>query len=322
MLNNRSNNAKIAFLFPGVGSQYYGMGKEFFFNHKIVRITFEEASDTLGINFADLCFSPEKDKRLEQLEYIKPALVCISIATYRLFMEEVGIEPKFNIGYSLGEYSALCCAGAISFTDTLRIVRQRALIVNEASSNVDGTMAWVVGINYSIVEELCNESSSNGNELYLSAYNSLQRMSISGAYSSIRAVARKIEDAGGVVIPIKMSGPFHCPMMIKAADDLRETLSKYELNIPMTTVIANRNALPYNDKRENMIENLSLQIIEPIRWTSCIQYMLSHGIDKAIEMGPKVVLKYLVELNTNRIKTYSLETADNLGVLKEELIAN
>ncbi|MGE5632105.1 MAG: ACP S-malonyltransferase [Caulobacteraceae bacterium] len=319
MLNNNSDNLNVALLFPGVGSQYYGMGKEFFNNFRVVKSTFEEASDTLGINFADICFNAEKDRRLEQLEYIKPALVFVSVATYRLYMEEIGIAPKFNTGYSLGEYTALCCAGAISFADTLKVVRQRALIINEASSGIDGTMAWVVGIDYNIVEELCREIRANGKEVYLSAYNSQQRMSISGPNSTIRAIAEKIEDAGGVVIPIKMSGPFHSPMMFKASDNLREVLSKYEFKTPVTTVIANRNALPYESSSESMIDNLSLQIVEPIRWTSCIEYLLLNGIDKAIEMGPKMVLKYLVELNTNKIKTFSLETSSDLEVLKTGL---
>ncbi len=157
MQDSNSNNKNIAFLFPGVGSQYSGMGKDFYSNFKIVQENFEEASDSLAMNMCDICFNPEEKNTLDKLEYAKPSLVCLSTAIFRLLDKEIGVIPKFCLGHSLGEYSALTNAGGIEFWDVLKIVQERALIINEVSNCVEGTMAWIVNLNAKTVEDVCQD---------------------------------------------------------------------------------------------------------------------------------------------------------------------
>ncbi|MBY9077389.1 ACP S-malonyltransferase [Paenibacillus sp. HN-1] len=306
------------FMFPGVGSQYFGMGRELYKSYPIVRETFEEASDELKIDFHNLCFE-ENNGELNLLEYTKPALVCLCVAIYRVFLQQTGIEPKFGMGYSLGEYTALCCAGVLRYADTLQIVHQRALIVNEVAANVHGTMAWVVNIERNMAKNICNRINQEGYEIYISSYDSQEKLSVSGTNEGIQQFARIVEDAGGMVIPIKMSGPFHSPLMKEAAVRLREVLNQFKFQSSRFDVIANRDASVYGITREGIIENLVMQLVEPIMWDRGVNYAAAHGIKFAIELGPKNVLKFLLRDNTRGIRAYSVEKAEDIQRLLDDI---
>lgn len=324
MVKELVGSNKLAFMFPGVGSQYCGMGKQLYSDFKVVRDVFEEAGDTLGIDFKDLCFNIDEENRLRlnTLEFSKPALLCLSVAGYRAFLERSGIIPNYCIGYSLGEYSALCCAGAISFADALEIVHQRAKIVKEVSDKINGTMAWVVNIKNDVVENICKNAREKGEVIYISAYDNEEKVSVSGTYDSVKMIAKDVENAGGMVIPIKMSGPYHSVIMNEAAVKLKDVLLKYSFKTPQIEVIANNNALPYEGEKSGIVGSLVSQIVQPVRWRDTILYLLQHGVSTAIEIGPKTVLKYILEMNTKKISCYSIDEIKNLEVLKNKIIVN
>ncbi|XOS92898.1 ACP S-malonyltransferase [Brevibacillus laterosporus] len=182
------------------------------------------------------------------------------MTTYRVFMEEIGLLPAFSMGYSLGEYSALVCAGAIEFKDALQMVQERGDVVSDVSNRISGTMAWVTNIDSRTVEQICEEVSQTGDEVYVSAYDTPLKTSISGTNTAIRKAGEKVVEAGGIAIPIKMSGPFHSPLMIEAANKFKEILIKYNYQQPQYPVLSNYSAHPFTD-HASIIENLSLQLV-------------------------------------------------------------
>lgn len=310
---------KIVFMFPGVGSQYVGMGKEFYDSYNVVRETFAEASDVLKKDFSGLCFSDSSKDELKELGNAQLALVVLSVATYRVYMQEIGVPPQYCMGHSLGEYSALCCAGVIRFPDVLRLIKERGSIIKNVAVSLDGTMMWVINIDVQTVGKICKEFSREGEEVFVSAYDSPSQLSISGQNGSVMKAARKLEENGALVYPLKLSGPFHCPLMRRAAEEMRAVLQQYNYYPPVYPVIANRNAQLYSDPQK-VIDNLSLQLISPVRWQASILYLLSQEVEMAIEMGPKDVLKFLLEKNSDAIRTFTLDNNDDLNNLKEELV--
>jgi len=310
---------KIAFMFPGVGSEYTGMGKSFYENFKIVRNTFEEANDILNLNLDEICFEPSKEKELKQLENAQVSLLTLSIAVYRVYMKEIGIQPHFCAGYSLGEYSALCSAGVIEFPGVLKLVRERGRIINEVASLIDGTMAWVINLDSKRVEMVCEEFSEEGKQVFVSAYDTPTQVSISGHTAPLMKAARELEKKG-IVYPLRLSGPFHCPLMKKAAEQMKSILEKFTYRSPACPVVANQNVQPYTDS-ESVITNLSRQLIRPIRWKTTVEYLMEQEVDIAIEMGPKNVLKFIVEKNTHEIKTYTMDNDKDLDAVKKSLLS-
>ena len=308
-------------MFPGVGSHYTGMGKYFYDNFKVARETFEEAADTLKIDFEKLCFSSDEKEALDKLENSQVALVCVSIAMFRVYMKEIGITPKYCLGYSLGELSALCCAGAIDYSSTLQIVRERGLIINEIVSKLEGTMAWTINLEQNIVDNICKSLRKGGEEVYISAYDSPIKTSISGTLNAVNLACEKVVEEGGISIPIKMSGPFHSPLMIEASLKFRHILENYQYKDLKYPVISNSTALPYSCKDE-VVDNLSLQLVKPISWDHSINYLVRKGIDRSIEIGPKNVLKYLTENSTENMVIYSFEKKDELKQIENDLIIN
>jgi len=310
---------KIAFLFPGVGSQYVGMSKSLYDNFPVFRETVDQAGDILKMDVSQLFFSPEKKGELNKLENAQAVLLTASIATYRVFMQEIGIQPHFCMGHSLGEYSALCAAGVIRFPDALKLVRDRAMVVNEAAARIDGTMMWVVNLDVEILEEVCRDVSEEEGGIYISAYDSPAQASISGVTGVLMKAAKKLEEKGAIVYPLKLSGPFHCPLMKEASDKMKPLLQQYKYEKPEYTVIANRDAVPYKGA-ESVVDNLSLQLISPIRWKASVDYLLEQGTGTGIEIGPKNVLKFLMAKNTNAVKTYTTDSVKDMETISNEML--
>lgn len=306
----------VIFMFPGVGSHHAGMGKYLFDNFKAAKETIEEAADVLKLDFSRLCFAAEEEKELDKLENSQVALLTVSIAAYRVYMQEVGVNPLYTLGHSLGEYSALCASGLIQFPDALEIVRQRGIILSHAASSMDGMMAWVINLDIKIVEKICEESLKEGEKVFVSAYDSPVQSSISGLKEGILRVGRKLEKEGAIVYPLRLSGPFHCCLMQEASHRMETILGHYDFGNGRYPVIANRNAQPYNGK-DSIIENLSLQLIRPILWKDSLGYLLDRGITIAVEMGPEKVLKHLMKNNTDSIRTYSMENGKDIELLRD-----
>ncbi|BCJ96180.1 hypothetical protein acsn021_37490 [Anaerocolumna cellulosilytica] len=314
----RRINPKIALVFPGVGSQHTAMAKSFYDNSPVARETFEEASDILKVNMEKICFSKDSADKLNEIDISQLALVTASIAIYRVFQKEIGLSPSYCLGHSLGEYSALCASGVIEFSDTLQIVKQRGRIIKETISSCDGTMIWAINIDSITVEEICKEFSESGSEVYISAYDSPTQCSVSGDNNSIKKLTQCLESRGAIVYPLKMSGPFHSPLMIRAADEMKAVLREYSYNPPIYEVLSNYSTLPYVGA-ESVIDNLSKQLISPIKWQESVTYLVDNNVKYVIEIGPKDVLKFLIKKITSKLTPYSFNNYERCDELKNML---
>lgn len=312
---------KTVFVFPGVGSQYVGMAKRYYEEYKVFRQTLEEAGDVSGKDFSRLCFGGAKAAEISELENAQLLLFTLGVGYYRVYMETIGIAPSYCMGHSLGEYSALCSAQVFSFIDGIEIVKQRGTIIREVAAGVEGTMMWVINLEKEKVEAVCRDVSGGGEEVHISAYDCPTQTSISGHNGIIMTAARKLQDLGAIVYPLKMSGPFHSPLMKIAAERMREFLRTYEnrFSEPLYPVIANRHARPYEGKA-SVVENLSLQLVSPIRWLDSVRYLEERGITVAVEMGPKDVLKFLIKKTTDTIRPYTLDKEDDVSGIKQVLV--
>jgi [acyl-carrier-protein] S-malonyltransferase len=309
---------KIIFLFPGVGSQYVGMSKSLYDNFTLFQETIKEADEILQVNLVRMCLSPGNKVELNRLENAQTALLAFSVATYRVFMQEIGIKPDYCMGHSLGEYSALCCAGVIRFPDALRLVKERGTIIDEVVPGIDGTMAWVVNLDTKIVDTVCKEAWKEGEEVYVSAFDSPYQASISGHTAALMKVARELEKKGAIVYPLRLNGPFHSPLMKEAAEKMKTILCRYNYEPGRYPVIANRNALPY-DGPGSVVDNLSLQLVSFIHWRASLESLLEKGAGIAVEIGPKNVLKFLIKKNTDSMETYTTDKVQDLELIREEL---
>ena len=310
---------KIAFLFPGVGSQQVGMGKSFYDRYKVVRETLAEAGDVLKMDFFRLCFSKESENELARLGNAQVALLAVEVAFFRVYLQEVGIEPHFCLGHSLGEYPALCSAGVISFPDTLTLVKERGKLLSAAASTLGGMMAWVINLDYQILEKVIARAAAGQNPVFVSAYDSPTQSSISGPREAVLQLGRELEKEGAIVYPLKLSGPFHCPLMTEAAKNLNACLRQFSYHPPRYPVIANQNAGPYT--RDNVIDNLSSQLTRPVRWRESLHCLEAQQVKTAVEMGPGQVLKHLAKNNTTGFTVHSFENGTHLEDLKKNLSA-
>ncbi|WP_161975813.1 ACP S-malonyltransferase [Tengunoibacter tsumagoiensis] len=312
--------SQLMYLFPGVGSHHSGMGKTLYEQFPLVQDLFTEASDILHRDIAALCFSSAHAEDLNYLENSQAALLCVSVATYRVLVAETGLEQALYLGYSLGEYSALCCAGALAFKDALQLVWNRGIIVSEVAKTVDGSMVWVVNVAERKVEEICQQLRQEGESVSISAYDSPQKVSISGTRAALRKAGERIVAAGGIPIPIKMSGPFHSPLMSDAAARFRDLLHTYSYASPRFPVISNYTAQLYQSG-DDIPANLQLQLVQPIRWQASLELARSLGVTTSVEIGPKNVLTYLLEKNEFHITTYELNTTEQLQKIKASSVA-
>lgn len=295
---------KIALLFPGQGTQYIGMGKFFYDNFSIAKQTLEEANDTLGFDLKDLCLNGNMEV-LSLTENTQPAVLAVSIAMYRVFWQEIGIEPNYLAGHSLGEITALTCAESISFPDALKIVRERGRIMQNTVSSIDGTMLAVNGISQEIIETECEKERKNGKFVAISNYNSSEQHVISGHTRPILKIRDRLAKIGANIIPLQVSAPFHCILMEIAARIFENELSKYSFNILKWPVISNVNAKLYTN--HDVISNLVQQMVKPVQWQTSMQFLRDEGINIAIEIGPKSVLKNLMKNITHDISAFSYD---------------
>ncbi|WP_024833508.1 ACP S-malonyltransferase [Ruminiclostridium josui] len=308
---------KLAFLFPGQGAQYIGMGSKLCENFSVAEQVFDEANEALGFDLKKLCFQGSMED-LTKTENTQPAILTASVAAFRVYMKEIGIKPDYTAGHSLGELSALCCAGGIDFTDAVKLVKQRGRLMQEAVPEGMGSMAAVSGVEKEVIEKECSRVSKEGSIVVVSNYNSLEQIVISGHVKAVNDVGEQLKSMGARVVYLKVSAPFHSPLMQSAADKFRDELEKYNFYHMEWPVISNVTAKPYPGK-EQIVDYLSLQITSPVNWQSTIEYLQNSGINKAVEMGPKTVLKNLLRSN-KAITVFSSETTEDISLMKEKLI--
>lgn len=309
---------KLAILFPGQGSQYVGMGKDLCEKFNVAKKVFEEANDALGIDIQKLCFEGSLDE-LTKTENSQPAILTMSCAAFRVYMQEFGLIPSYMAGHSLGEYSALVCAGSIEFADAVKIVRQRGRFMQEAVAVGIGAMAAISGVDKSVIEKECLELTNEDQIVVVSNYNSPEQTVVSGHKQAIETLGKKFTEMGARVMPLKVSAPFHSPLMQPAADNLRSELLKYTYKELTYPVISNVSALPYTNV-ESIVDNLFMQIVQPVRWVESMDYLQEQGVTMAIEMGPQTVLRNLMKKNAPSIETFSYDREEDVAALQKQLV--
>ncbi len=300
-----------AFLFPGQGSQYQGMGREIYHNFAVVRRTFEEADDALGFALSTLCFEgPEEGLLLT--ENTQPALLATSIAFLRLLQSEADLSPAYVAGHSLGEYSALVSAGALNLGDALRVVRMRGRYMQEAVPVGTGAMAAVLGVEAEVVADICREA-AEGEIVVPANFNCPGQIVISGHATAVeRAVAAARARGIRKVVTLPVSVPSHCALMAPAGKRLEEILHSIQLHPLSTPVVSNVEAKPYSDC-EKTRGLLVAQISSPVLWEMSVRELVQSGVTSFLELGPGKVLSGLVRKID---KTVQAKNFDDLAGFK------
>ncbi len=297
-MTNHKDQQPLAFLFPGQGSQFVGMGKDLFESSKAARTVFEEVDDALGVNLTKLILEGPEDSLKETINS-QPAIMAVSLACVKAMEEtiEAGARPKpsFLAGHSLGEYTALAVAGVLDVADTARLVRERGRLMNQACKRVPGGMAAIFGFDEITMEEICNETGT-----YISNINSDTQIVISGERKAL-AMALDLASARGArkVIPLKVSGAFHSGLMEPAKKGLIKAMSGMKFREPNVPIVANvtGKALTSSDAIK---QELAEQISGCVRWKTAVDFMSSAGVTDFIELGPGRVLSGLVKtINRN-----------------------
>ena len=308
----------VAFVFPGQGSQSPGMGKDLAENFPVARQVFEEADDALGFAISRLCFDgPAED--LQLTENTQPAILTVSVAAFRA-LQEAGIgAPAFVAGHSLGEYSALVAAGALSLPDAVKTVRARGRYMQEAVPVGTGAMAAVLGGELSDIQRICREASGD-QVCSIANYNSPGQAVIAG---NTEAVDRAVELLSGVakrVIKLKVSAPFHCALMKPAQERLATDLERLTFNEPAVPVVTNVDARPTTAPDE-LRDALVRQVSAPVRWLDSMQLLIEQGVDTFVEAGPGKVLSGLTRQTSRDVKTLNVEDAASLAATEAALAA-
>ena len=295
-----------AYIFPGQGAQFPGMGKDLFENSKIAHQLFNDANEILGFKISDVMFNGSAED-LKQTSVTQPAIFLHSVIL--AMSTENGIIPDMVAGHSLGEFSALVVNKSISFEDGLKLVSIRANAMQKACENNPGTMAAVLGLEDNLVEKICQEI--NG-VVVAANYNCPGQLVISGELNAIESACEKLKESGArraLVLPV--GGAFHSPLMEEAKKELEDAINKTVFSDPICPIYQNVSGLPYSSEIE-IKKNLISQLTSPVKWTQSIKQMVKDGAQEFIEVGPGRVLQGLVRKINSDINSSSLNL-DNVG---------
>ncbi len=284
---------KTAFIFPGQGSQYTGMGKELCDTYRVARDVFEEADDALGFNISSLCFEGSDDD-LKLTANTQPAILTTSIAILRVIMQETGLRPDYVAGHSLGEFSALVCSGTLSLSDAVCTVRSRGFFMQDAVPVGTGAMAAILSVGNDVLEEICREA-AQGEVVAPANFNSPGQIVIAGHTDAVRRAIDLAKDRGfkkALMLPV--SAPFHCALMKPAAERLAEILERIKLAHVKVPYVANADAEP-NTNKTRIKPLLVTQVCAPVLWEQSVRKMASLGVETFVEIGPGKVLSGLVK---------------------------
>jgi [acyl-carrier-protein] S-malonyltransferase len=298
---------KLAFLFPGQGSQYAGMARALCAEHPAAELTLREANDILGWDLRKLMLEGD-DAGLTRTDHAQPALLAASVAAYRVVREEWGLVPLIGAGHSLGELSALCCSGVLSFPDALKLVRRRGELMHEAGSRQPGTMMAVIGLEAAVIREELRLSAAEGLcAAELACLNASREVVLSGEAEALEVLSGRFDMLGGRAIMLSVSGAFHSRHMKPAQEAFAEALSGIEVRPGEWPVVANLTALPYEDGKPALVDHLSRQLTHPVRWVETMACLRQQGATAVVEIGPKAVLKGLSRKNAPELEAYAID---------------
>ena len=291
-----------AFVFPGQGAQFVGMGKDLYENNPVAKEMFDKANEILGFNITDLMFNGT-DEDLRQTKVTQPAIFLHSVILAKTMGDD--FNPDMVAGHSLGEFSALVAAGALSFEDGLRLVSARAQAMQKACEKTPSTMAAVLALPDARVEELC--ASVTEGVVVPANYNCPGQIVISGSIEGVDAACAKMLEAGAKrALKLKVGGAIHSPLMEPARAELADAIAHTDFHAPKCPVYQNVNAEPQTDP-ETIKKNLIAQLTAPVRWTQTIQNMIAAGADTFVEVGPGAVLQGLVKKISSEVATSGIQ---------------
>lgn len=301
--------SKIAFVYPGQGSQYVGMGKELYENNESAKKYFDEIFDKIDLDLKEVMFNgPEETLKLTK--YTQPAIVAMSLVLTRL-LEEKGVKADFVAGHSLGEYSALGAAGMLSFEDTVVLAEKRGNIMNEVADKVNGTMAAIIGLESDAINNILEEVDGVVEAVN---YNEPKQTVIAGEVEAINVACEKLKEAGAkraLVLPV--SGPFHSSLMKPAGDELKVYLDTLAINEAKVKLVANT-SVDFIINPEELKEELYKQTFGPVRWVETVEKLKAEGVTKLYEIGPGKVLKGLVRKINKELELINIEKLDDLNI--------
>lgn len=293
-----------AFVFPGQGAQFVGMGKDLYDNNKLAKELFEKANEILGYRITDIMFGGTDDQ-LKQTKVTQPAVFLHSVIS-ALCMGD-SFKPSMTAGHSLGEFSALVAAGALSFEDGLKLVYARAMAMQKACEKQPSTMAAIVGLADEKIEEICASINTDENVVVPANYNCPGQLVISGSIEAINQACEKLKEAGAKrALPLKVGGAFHSPLMQPAKDELQAAIEATEIKTPKCPVYQNVDGKPHTDPND-IKANLIAQLTSSVRWTQCVQNMIADGADDFTECGPGKALQGMIGRIDKSVNAHGIE---------------
>lgn len=293
-----------AFVFPGQGSQFVGMGKDLYEGNALAKDLFDKANTILGFRITDIMFSGS-DEQLKETRVTQPAVFLHSVISALCF--EGTKEAAMMAGHSLGEFSALVVSGALSFEDGLRLVAARANAMQKACNAQPGTMAAIIGLPDEKVEEICEEIRKGGKVVVAANYNCPGQLVVSGDYDGILEACEKMKAAGAKrALPLKVGGAFHSPLMQPAKEELQRAIEATEFAAPKCPVYQNVDGKPHTNPDE-IKENLIAQLTSSVRWTSSVQNMIADGADDFTECGPGKALQGMIARIDKTVSAHGIE---------------
>ena len=309
--------ARIAVIFPGQGAQVVGMTTELAEIYPQIHETFSEASAALGEDLWAIC---QDETLLNQTQYTQPALLATSIAIWRILQDKMDKTPCYLAGHSLGEYSALCAAGVLSFADAIQLVHQRGKLMQQAVEGIDTAMAAVLGLEDQRVETLCEQATEHVEGAIVGAanFNSPGQVVVSGNAIGVAAVIDKVQNTGKKAIPLKVSVPSHCALMQPASHALAEALAVINFDQAVIPVIQNRHA-HIETSTSGIKQALTEQLSEPVLWSQTMQELADKQINILIECGSGNVLSNLAKRQAHPIISYPTDKPARLDKLLEVL---
>jgi len=313
--HQESSNGKLAFIFPGQGSQSTGMLAELASEFEMVGATYSEASDAVGFDLWQLTQTGSEGE-LNRTENTQPALLTAGVAVWRIWQTNHGQQPEVMAGHSLGEYTALVCSGSISLVDAVKLVKDRGNYMQQAVAEGSGAMTAILGLDESIISELCNDA-AQGEVVTVANINSPKQIVIAGHVEAVRRASVMAKNSGAKrTVELSVSVPSHCVLMESAAEKLSERLNQIDINDADVPIVQNIDALPRTNASEIRSALIS-QLCQPVQWTKTITKFKDMEISSVIESGPGKVLSGLVKQNSKEMNSVSISDPTSLKSILE-----